>query len=523
MKSWKQNSKNWERTLSAARLSTGLVLAFLFMAGGAAPAAAGFRVTPYVQNPHETGVTLMWFSDTEQAGEVRLYRAGEQAPVAYRSAPLFAPEMAYQESEQPKNGTALPYRHELRLHGLVPGGQYRYTVEQGGETVSGEFRTRPEEPGSFRFIVFADSETEPESVGSPARWPGTGPATAERRYLVDQERGYRENLRVIAERSPDFVAIAGDLVESGGEQRDWDEFWRLTAPLASGTPIYPALGNHEYWAGPNASRRFQEWEAERAVAKYRSYFDLPSNGMGPHHERYYSIDWGPLTLVVLDLNNGVPHRSAADTNWYQRAEGEGGFAPSWAPGSLQYRWLEKTLQRAQRESAFTFVMFHYSPYSSGPHALPAGDGEDEDPLSGVPLRALSPLFQRHGVDVVLNGHDEMAEHSILPGEHEIHFYDVGIGGDGLRGPAAGAENPYRVFLAHDDAPEVYDENGILVDGGKHYGHLEVNVSPDAAGGWRARFDMVHVFPVMDADGRVVRFERRLYDDSLTLVSRDKIE
>jgi hypothetical protein len=34
---------------------------------------------------------------------------------------------------------------------------------------------------------------------------------------------------------------------------------------------------------------------------------------------------------------------------------------------------------------------------------------------------------------------------------------------------------------------------------------------------------VHVFPVMDADGRVVRFERRLYDDSLTLVSRDKIE
>jgi len=497
------------------------VFAILLLAAATSPATAGFRVTPYVQNPNETGMTLMWFSDTEQAGKVILYPADGQAPTRYRSAPLPAQEMAYQEGELPEGGTSLPFRHELRFNGLIPGSRYRYTVEQGDESASGAFNTRPDAPGPFRFIVFADSETEPESVGKAARWPGTGPETANRRYLVDQERGYRENLRVIAERSPDFVAIAGDLVESGGEQRDWDEFWRLTAPLASGTPIFPALGNHEYWAGPNASRRYQEWEAERAVAKYRSYFDLPPNGMGPHHERYYSIDWGPLTLVVLDLNNGVPNRSAADTNWFQRAEGEGGFAPSWAPGSLQYRWLEKTLQRAQRESAFTFVMFHYSPYSSGPHGLPAGDSEGEDRLSGVPLRALTPLFQRYGVDVVLNGHDEMYEHSVVPGEHDIHFYDVGVGGDGLRGPVKGLENPLGVFLAHDDAPEVYDSDGILIDGGKHYGHLEVNVSPDGEGGWLARFDMAYVFPVMNADGQVVRFERRLYDDSLTLVSRAK--
>ena len=32
--------------------------------------------------------------------------------------------------------------------------------------------------------------------------------------------GYGENLAVIAARRPDFIAIAGDLVESGGEQRD---------------------------------------------------------------------------------------------------------------------------------------------------------------------------------------------------------------------------------------------------------------------------------------------------------------
>ena len=64
------------------------------------------------------------------------------------------------------------------------------------------------------------------------------------------------------------------------------------------------------------------------------------------------------------------------------------------------------------------------------------------------MRALTPLFMRYGVDAVFAGHDEMYEHSLirdgvehLPNgdgktrPHELHVYDVGIAGDGLRGPA----------------------------------------------------------------------------------------
>jgi hypothetical protein len=96
---------------------------------------------------------------------------------------------------------------------------------------------------------------------------------------------------------------------------------------------------------------------------------------------------------------------------------------------------------------------------------------------------------------------------------------VGIGGDGLRGPVPGVENPHRRFLAHDDAPEIRDADGRLIDGGKHYGHLEINVTPLQDGSWQARLDPVYLFPVTDAAGRVVRFERRLYDDALVLSSR----
>ena len=81
-------------------------------------------------------------------------------------------------------------------------------------------------------------------------------------------------------------------------------------------------------------------------------------------------------------------------------------------------------------------------------------------------------------------------------------------------------NPHQVFLAHSDAPEIYDTVGVLYDGGKHYGHLEVNIDRDSAGQWRAQLTPVYVFPLLDAGGQVHGYERRLYDDSVTLISAD---
>ena len=101
--------------------------------------------------------------------------------------------------------------------------------------------------------------------------------------------------------------------------------------------------------------------------------------------------------------------------------------------------------------------------------------------------------------------------------HRIHFYDVGIGGDGLRGPSEGFDNPYRQFLAHDDVPEVWNGKQ-LVSGGKHYGHLEVNVAQNAIGQWLAELTPVQVFPLLDSEGKVTGWERRTYDDVVTITA-----
>lgn len=498
----------------------------------------GFHITPYLQNPAKDAITFIWFSKENHAGALRVWKledgSMEESPLL-ESSPVLAEALAYHPMENCGDAdcseAALPYLHQLRLTDLEPDTLYRYQVTQSTALANGRFLTPGEGQGSLRFIVYGDSETEPESTGKHTAWPSAEAPTRMRRYPVDQTTGYAQNLKVIQQRQPAFVAIAGDLVQSGGEQRDWDEFWQHNAGLAASTVLVPALGNHDYFGGPGQFGKYATPDSERALRKYQTYFDLPANGavVDSHSERYFSMRHGVVTLIVLDTINGLPDRSDMDTNWRLLGEGEGGFAPDWQPGSVQHAWLEKELIKAQETSRFTFVMFHHIPYTSGIHGRPAGEKPRGDILSSLPLQTLTPLFMRHGVDAVFGGHDEMYEHSVVSGveispgaverPHDIHFYDVGIGGDGLRGPVSDVANPQQVFLAHIDAPEVYAPNGVLSDGGKHYGHLEVNIEQGSDGVWQARLDPVYVFPVLEADGSVMRFERRIYADPVVLTAQ----
>lgn len=430
-------------------------------------------------------MTVVWFSNEEHPGELRC--AGQ----TLKSQPRKAEALHYNAWEQSTfyagKPPQPPYEHRVQIRGLKPGQRYPYTVIQDGETVEAELKTVPRRDGSVRFAAYADCETEPESVGNPTAWPAPGDEKSKRRYLVDQDRGYAANLKCIQERRPDFVVIAGDVVETGGEQRDWDEFWKHNAALGANIPILPAPGNHDYYAGPHDGR-FDAAACQRAVNRFTTYFG----------KTYKKIEYGPVVLLVLDTCNGHPEGSEHDTNLKMDSPTD------FNPGSEQYAWLEQELRKAQESGRFTFVTFHFCPLTSGIHGRPVGLKKGGDYLSGQPTRRLLPLFARYGVDVVLNGHDEMYEHSIY---ENVHVYDVGVGGDGLRGPEPDVPNPHRVFLAHVDAPEVWDE-GELVEGGKHYGHLEVNVS-----GGTATLTPVYLLPKNGG------FERRVYDDETTIRNR----
>ena len=624
--------------------------AVLMLLPGKVAAEQDFRVFPYLQHPSTTAMTVLWFSEEKVPGRLTFSpttAAAAQRPGFLRrlaawfqpgsektvvSAPEGAPALAYlaweEESFFANAAPDPPYRHRVRLEGLEAATTYSYTVEQGGSHFSSRFTTAPAADQPVRLIFFADCETEPESTGSHVNWRDPSGRDPERTYLLDQTDGFAANLKVISSRRPDLIAISGDLVQSGGEQRDWDEFWRhVAAPdsgvgVASQIPVIAAPGNHEYYESPKTAG-YDQPGSERAIGRYLTYFENPSNGADSGQEgRYYSLDYGPVTLIALDVANDSPHQSDRDTNFFLLGESDpdGGGASAFGPGSRQYEWLRTELARAQSRSQFTFVIFHHIPYSVGPHGWPPGeDGaaiqvelpaeiwavddsssytpvrladndsvvvidsvivmallrsqgdslssgqpvlkvstpsgtalvrspvsgwidefhvssgdticvgqriftleDGQDPQSGVPVRSLTPLFMRYGVDAIIAGHDELWERSeidgveVIPGgggekAHTLHVYDVGIAGDGLRGPEGGLANPLQKFLVHTDAPEHW-RNGILIDGGKHYGHLEVDVFPLADGGWQAELRPVHIFPVFEAPSRYVRSERRVYDD-----------
>jgi hypothetical protein len=528
-----------------------LLVVFLGFASGFAleagpsEATTAFRVRPYLQNPAADAMTIRWCSQSGDAGTVTIDER------SLPSKPILCKELDYQGAEVAElRYPSPPYLHSVRVTGLKPATSYPYSVEQNGETIRAILTTSPRpgevgKGGAVRLFFYADSETQPESRESRVDWPpstslpgGPRPRWVRDQYLADETTGYRMNLALIASRAaeslragnPVLASVVGDLVENGGEQRDWDEFWRHNAgtfgSLASRVPIVAAIGNHEMCGGPPSSDLLADLGGFSGPAsligsrKFLAYFEHPDNGAADkrHVGRYHRVDFGPVTLLTLDSTNGGSEGTDGDTN-HLLDRGKAMHIPDYAAGSEQHAWLERELADAQQRQAITFVQFHHAPFSAGPHGRAPGKGPGQDEQSGQPMRMLAPLLRKHGVRAVFSGHDEMYEHSIVEG---VHFYDVGIGGDGLRGPQQGVINDRQIFLAHDHAPEHWSGN-VLEQGGKHYGHIEVDVQrKDAAvtGGtpvFAVTITPVYVFPVLDPEkpGEIVTWERREYDDTLT--------
>jgi hypothetical protein len=541
---------------------------------------------------------LTWFSTSATPGEVVLRGRGLTGPRTWTSRPQAQPALAYTDAERQERIAGLEdgswlhddgdvYKHQVRLRGLQPDSVYSYAVTQDADTTRGTLRTAPtaDDWRSLRLVAMSDSETEPRGRVTHREWApgsvdpaglprpsaepggewdtrvGTTTLSGERvlRYPLTEDEGFRHNLDVVAERRPDLVLMPGDLVQGGGYQPGWDEYFRLLAgtegDLLSERPLVPAIGNWENYGALNGGygAPADRSPVVRARDKYHAYIDTPSNGTAQHQDNYYRLDYGPLTILTLDSSNGEPDDAPSsyapsakltgreytgpgtDTQSnFTRSEYEAAGGTDLAdfnPGSTQWTWVEAQLADARHDGRIVMVQFHHAPFSSGEHGLPMNHSQTSG-QGGTPMRQYQPLFEAYGVAAVLSGHSEMFERSFVDEDGDgtgVHYYDVGVSGDGLRGERreAGPDsallryNPARVWTADQSEPERWEEaDGVrqLVSGGKHYGHLEINVrrlrEPGAA--MEVTLQPVHVFPVLDSTYQVVRTERREYRDRVVL-------
>ncbi|WP_288751502.1 metallophosphoesterase [uncultured Corynebacterium sp.] len=387
----------------------------------------------------------------------------------------------------------------------------------------------------------------------------------EPRYPLTQDDAMKYNIGEISKQKPDLLLVAGDLGQGGGYQPGWDEYFGYVAgehgDLAGSTPMLTALGNWETFGAANGSYQDADgiaWGAAKGRNAYMTYFDTFGSDTPEHEDSYYRIDHGPVTVITLDSTKGLPDENAKeekekaipgndkeffaekgdwgkDTNTSFTMEGmhaAGGTSqPDFSEGSEQWKWAEKQLADAREKGQYIIVQFHHTPYSSGVHGT-ATASATPDAQPGTPMRVYTPLFEKYGVTAVISGHDEMFERSFIDDDGDgigFHNFDVGVAADGLRGDYRvknedGTYSPidfntYREWMAQSDEPEMWidDENGVrqLKDGGKHYGHLQMDLEPlKCSNNVAAKLTTtpVYLFPVLDSNYDLVRVERRVYND-----------
>lgn len=554
-----------------------------------------FRIYPYLQI-NKQKVQIRWFSG-ENLSSSLIVKDLSGATVFSESIPgNEVSELYYTQAEKSQSiaglvstnwiGADKYFRYEKSLT-LQAGKTYQYTVSLNGQNFSSSFKTAPTSADweSIRFVALSDSETEPRGRVThrawypgkplfrlfpvPAAWKAAFGTTTEENielpnYMLTEQKGFAENLKILKSRNPDFVLMPGDLVQGGAYMPGWDEFWRHTSgefdQIFDKFPVIPAIGNWEAFGAISGGYGFNERGAFNPVlgrSRFHRFFEFPSEDPDQNHRQsYYRTDYGPITILTLDSSNGTPDQKRSDFSDAQKVKNKelteigtdtqenytqaeynaagGNDLSGFGPGTPQYQWLEKNLQQAQAQGQLIFVQFHHIPYSSGEHGVPINH-ELATGQEGVPMRVLNPILEQYGVIAVFAGHDELFERSFVDADGDgkgIHYYDVGVAGDGMRGvkrnwlvdPLSTLDyNSFSKWTADQSSTEIWDNTGanpVLSDGGKHYGHLEVNVKKVLDGGKtfaQIDFEPVYAFPVMNAQYQLQRVERRIYPDPIRIM------
>lgn len=317
-----------------------------------------FLVKPYLQlgnAPRAAArerLELMWHAEDRDAAwrvEVKQGRgwAAQAAP-------------AFRHLDTPPLPAHRIYRATLR--NLAPGARVPYRVTRNGSVVF-EAEAQARRARNHRLVVFGDA--------------------------ADGSKEQVAIAKAVAVQQPDAVFITGDLVYGRGRaeeyrQRFFPVYNGEEAPLLRRVPFLGMPGNHDipFAKWPDASAYFAYWSlplngpaltagAPNAAPATAGVHDAVVAAAGPAFPRMasYSFDYGQVHWTVLDSN--------VYTDW----------------GSPVLKaWLEADLKTAQGATWRIVALHHPLFQSSRSH------------FDDQWMRPISPILEKHGVDLVLAGH-----------------------------------------------------------------------------------------------------------------------
>ena len=158
------------------------------------------------------------------------------------------------------------------------------------------------------------------------------------------------------ENRPSFLLHLGDVVDDGADKNQWmHDLFRPCQELFGRVAMMPAIGNHE-----------------RNHPLYYRYFNLPEP------EFHYKFSWGDADFFSIDSNKPL------------------------VPGEGQLAWLEKELSASRARWKFCF--HHHPCYSSDSDDYGDTFNGKKSVYGTDSMLRLASLYERHKVDMVLNGH-----------------------------------------------------------------------------------------------------------------------
>lgn len=181
--------------------------------------------------------------------------------------------------------------------------------------------------------------------------------------------------RAAFQKEPDarFWLFAGDMVNNGPDDKLRAEFFSALGWIPKTIPLIPVAGNHEY-PDPRKTPK----EELHITPLWRPQFTLPENGPKGLEETVFSFEYQGVCAVILNGNE-------------QMAE--------------QAIWLETVLSKNQQP--WTIVAIHQPVYS-------ISERKNRTEFQDL----FVPIFDRYGVDIVLQGHDHGYARTLLLKNHQ---------------------------------------------------------------------------------------------------------
>ncbi|WP_229206748.1 purple acid phosphatase family protein [Dyadobacter crusticola] len=159
-----------------------------------------------------------------------------------------------------------------------------------------------------------------------------------------------------------FMIHAGDLINRSNNDYEWGEWFEAGGWINGMVPNLAAPGNHEY---------YKDGLKEKISKHWRPQFALPENGPEDLKETAYYIDYQGSRFIFLNSEEATSGKRSRDE---------------------QAEWFEKVV--SNNPQRWTVVIHHHPIYSTK-------QGRDNDEWRDK----MEPLYRKHKVDIVLQGHD----------------------------------------------------------------------------------------------------------------------